>query len=53
MTNVESTLIMWVSQLSKGGFPISLPLKLELAEEIRLNQYPLFFLLVLLPPINQ
>jgi membrane-bound lytic murein transglycosylase MltF len=30
----ESTLVKWVSRLSKAGFPISLPLTLELAEEI-------------------
>jgi hypothetical protein len=38
----ESTLVKWVSWWSKAGFPISLPLMLELAKEIQLNQYPLF-----------
>jgi hypothetical protein len=49
----ESTLMKWVSRLSKGGFPISLPLTLELAEEIRLNRYllPLFSILPL--PISR
>ena len=38
LTSTEkSTLVKWVSRLSKNGFPISLPLTLELAEEIRLS----------------
>ena len=53
MSNEESTLVKWVSRLSKGGFPISLPLTLELAEEIRLNQHPLPLPLTLPPPISR
>lgn len=49
----ESTLVKWVSRLSKGGFPISLPLTLELAEEIRLNRYPLPLSSTLPPPISR
>jgi hypothetical protein len=37
----ESTLVKWISRLSKADFPASLPLTLELAEEIRLNRHPL------------
>jgi hypothetical protein len=48
----ESTLVKWVSRLLKGGFPISLPLTLELAKEIRLNQYSLPPPLILPPPIT-
>jgi hypothetical protein len=43
----------WVSRLLKGGFPISLPLTLELAEEIRLNRYPLPLSSTLPPPISR
>jgi hypothetical protein len=46
----ESTLVKWVSRLSKAGFPILLPLTLELAEEIRLNRYLLPLSLTLPPP---
>jgi hypothetical protein len=49
----ESTLVKWVSRLSKGGFPISLPLTLELAEEIRLNRYFLPLSSTLPPPISR
>ena len=49
----ESTLVKWVSRLSKGGFPISLPLTLGLAEEIRLNRQPLPSPSTLLPPISR
>jgi hypothetical protein len=35
----ESTLVNWVSRLSKNGIPIFLPFTLELAEEIRLNRH--------------
>ena len=52
-SNEESSLGKWVSRLSKGGFPISLPLTLELAEEIRLNQYPLPHPSILPPPISR
>jgi hypothetical protein len=45
--------VKWVSRLSKGGFPISLPLTLELAEEIRLNRYPLPLSSTLPPPISR
>ena len=49
----ESTLIKWVSRLSKGAFPILLPSTLELAEEIRLNRYPLPLSSILPPPISR
>jgi hypothetical protein len=54
LTSTEgSTLVKWVSRLSKGGFPISLPLTLELAEEIRLNRHPLPPPSTVLPPISR
>jgi hypothetical protein len=49
----ESTLVKWVSRLSKGGFPMSLPLTLELAEGIRLNRHPLPSPSTILPPISR
>jgi hypothetical protein len=35
----ESTLVKWIGRLLKGGFPISLPLILGLAKEIRKNRH--------------
>jgi hypothetical protein len=49
----EPTLVKWVSRLSKCGFPMSLPLTLELAEEIRLNRHPLLFPSTILPLISR
>lgn len=40
-TAEEEVLIKWITRLSKGGYPITLPLTRDLAEEIRLSCFPL------------